>query len=131
MALTSLQTPALQNLAVPAVCLLICFLAYSSQYLFYHLHLDPGALTTKEALWLNILVAATCWSYERACRVDPGRLPNAIYQAGLEEQPPSDEAVEALTPGTRAKEGVKRGRWCKKCEAVKPPRAHHCRQCGR
>lgn len=27
---------------------------------------------------------------------------------------------------------LKRGmRWCKKCEAVKPPRAHHCRKCGR
>ncbi|KAF8424488.1 DHHC palmitoyltransferase-domain-containing protein [Tirmania nivea] len=23
------------------------------------------------------------------------------------------------------------GRWCKKCEAWKPPRCHHCRKCGR
>jgi hypothetical protein len=70
----------LRSLAVPSVCLLICFLAYSSQYLFYRL--DPGPLTTGESLLFNSLVAAVWLSYERACRTDPGRLPRNLAAAG-------------------------------------------------
>jgi palmitoyltransferase len=125
--------PALRSLAVPSICLLICFLAYSSQYLFYHL--DPGPLTTSETIWFNLLVAAVWLSYERACRVDPGRLPRNLAEAGDREGykdvvgRPEDRTgnYQAGTKNyTRAP-----GQWCKKCKAVKPPRAHHCRQCGR
>jgi len=116
MALLPFHLPALRKLAVPSVCILIAFLAYSSQYLFYHL--EPGPFTRKEATWFNIPVACIWWSYERACRVDPGRLPK-----DLREEDPQD--------GFSGKEAKKVGNWCKKCKAVKPPRAHHCRQCNR
>jgi palmitoyltransferase len=129
MAILSFRVPPLRSLAVPSVCLLICFLAYSSQYLFYHL--EPGPLSTKEAVWFNLLVAGTWWSYERACRVDSGRLPESIEKAGLEAQPDQNEEIPDLPRGTEALVTPVRGRWCKKCEAVKPPRAHHCKQCGR
>jgi palmitoyltransferase len=124
--------PALRSLAVPSVCVLICFLAYSSQYLFYHL--DPGPLTTSESIWFNILVAAVWLSYERACRVDPGRLPRNLAEAGEAERY-DDELGRPENPAgdkqARVEHSRRSGRWCKRCEAAKPPRAHHCRQCGR
>lgn len=120
MAFLPLRMPAMRSLAVPSVCLLICFLAYSSQYLFYHL--EPGPLSTNEAIWFNLVVAGTWWSYERACRVDPGRLPKSIADSSLESPVVQNEDSRSQP---------RRGRWCKKCEAVKPRRAHHCRQCGR
>lgn len=125
MAILSVHLPPLRSLAVPSVCLLIGFLAYSSQYLFYHL--EPGPLSTKEAIWFNLLVAGTWLSYERACRVDPGRLPESIANAYLETDPGHSEETQL---GERPVIPL-RSRWCKKCKAVKPPRAHHCKQCGR
>ena len=129
MAILSFHLPPLRSLAVPSVCLLICFLAYSSQYLFYSL--EPGPLSTKETVWFNLFVAGTWWSYERACRVDPGRLPESIAEAYLEAGPGQNR--ETQNPSRRVEEPVApvRGRWCKRCEVVKPPRAHHCKQCGR
>lgn len=55
-------------------------------------------------------------SYYRAVTTDPGRLPEEIKKKGV-----------------RDLEREKRGQenWCKKCDAVKPPRAHHCRICKR
>jgi palmitoyltransferase len=110
--------PSLRSLAVPTVSFITVFLAISSQYLFYHL--EPGHLKGRDFWLFNGLIAATCWSYERVCRADPGRLPKALKE--------EEEYVQASGHGDGKK--VKR-RWCKKCEAIKPPRAHHCRQCGR
>lgn len=118
---------ALRDLAVPSVCLLIVFLAYSSQYLFYHL--DPGPLTRSESIWFNVLVAAIWWSYERAVRVDPGRLPKKLARAGEENE--EELSLEDIMPGKAVALDTRKGRWCKKCNTVKPPRSHHCRQCGR
>jgi len=129
MAILSFHVPPLRSLAVSSVCLLICFLAYSSQYLFYRL--EPGPLSKKEAIWFNLLVAGTWWSYERACRVDPGKLPESVAKADLETQPRQNEETPGLPHGTEAPISPGRDRWCKKCKAVKPPRAHHCKRCGR
>ncbi len=129
MAILSVHLPPLRRLAVPSVCLLICFLAYSSQYLFHHL--EPGPLSTKEAIWFNLLVAGTWWSYERACRVDPGRLPESIAKSYLETESGQNEETEHPPRSAEVSAAQMRSRWCKKCEAVKPPRAHHCKQCGR
>lgn len=113
--------PTVGSFAIPAVSLLIFFLAYTSQYLFYHL--QPGPLSWGEALWFNGCVLCIWWCYDRACTADPGRkgwvqnLPYEVYESGV-----SGSGDPRLEKGMR---------WCKKCEAVKPPRAHHCRQCGR
>ncbi|UKZ90343.1 uncharacterized protein TrAFT101_005366 [Trichoderma asperellum] len=101
------DTPFIQSLAVPAVCLLIAFLSYFSQVLFNHSTLDPGPLSRTESTTFNILLLCLWVSYFRAVTVDPGRYVFA------------DQVIEA------------EGRWCKKCQAPKPPRAHHCRHCQR
>ena len=115
--------PSIEDLAIPAVSILILFLAYTSQYLFYYI--EPGPLSKNQAIWFNIVVLATWVCYDRACTVDPG--PKGwIKKSGLDScgSEDEDEVDGELKLKTRM-------RWCKKCEAVKPPRAHHCRQCGR
>lgn len=103
---------AYRRLAVPGVLALISFLSFSSQYLFRHI--DPEPLTIKETLIFNSLIAALLICYARSVSTDPGHIP-------------SNWALESEKPeATRAKP-----RWCRKCEAVKPPRAHHCKICKR
>ncbi|PBP19878.1 DHHC zinc finger membrane protein [Diplocarpon rosae] len=110
----------LQSLAIPAVSFLIFFLAYSSQYLFYHI--EPGPLSLKQAVWFNLFVGAIWWCYDRACTVDPGQ------RGWVDMVAPNMEKTEVKGSPLTFDKGL---RWCKKCEAVKPPRAHHCRTCGR
>ncbi|EKD18425.1 uncharacterized protein L3040_007549 [Drepanopeziza brunnea f. sp. 'multigermtubi'] len=115
------SVPAIESLAIPAVSFLIFFLAYSSQYLFYHPDLDPGPLSIQEASVFNYLVFSIWWCYARACTVDPGRRGWVDKVAPVTEGKDADGSVLAFDSGLR---------WCKKCNAVKPPRAHHCRKCG-
>jgi hypothetical protein len=113
-----LRVPSIEQLAIPGVSILILFLAYTSQYLFYYI--DPGPLTKRQALWFNGFVLGIWWCYDRACTVDPG--PRGwIRKVGLDGDDDDGEDV-ILGRGKR---------WCRKCEAVKPPRAHHCKKCGR
>ncbi|KAL7927131.1 DHHC palmitoyltransferase domain-containing protein [Trichoderma austrokoningii] len=102
------DAPFMRNLAVPAVCLLIAFLGYFSQLLFNHATLDPGPLSRNQSRIFNLLLACLWISYFRSVTVAPGRY---IFP---------DQVIEADN-----------GRWCKKCQAPKPPRAHHCRHCER
>ena len=103
------------KLAIPAVSLLIAFLAYTSQYLF--LHFESAPLKRDEIWKINIFALCIWICYYRTCFVDPGRLPKA------EERPkPKEQEGEAL---------ASRQRWCRRCEAYKPPRAHHCKTCKR
>ncbi|KAM0245572.1 hypothetical protein ACHAQJ_010527 [Trichoderma viride] len=101
------DAPFIQSLAVPAVCLLIAFLSYFSQLLFNQSTLDPGPLSRTESVIFNVLLLCLWLSYFKAVTVDPGRY---IFE---------DQVIEANK------------RWCKKCQAPKPPRAHHCRHCNR
>ncbi|ATY58876.1 Zinc DHHC-palmitoyltransferase [Cordyceps militaris] len=99
-----------QRVAIPGVCLLIAFLGYFSQYILHDEFLAPGPPTTAETLLFNALLLALWCTYARTCTVDPGRY---------------------TFPETTAPEVSKGGRWCSKCAAPKPPRAHHCRHCRR
>ena len=113
--------PSIEGFAIPGVAILIFFLAYTSQYLFYHI--EPGPLRQSQAIWFNGFVSCIWVCYNRACTVDPGPKgwADKIKTDG-------DERDEDENEGAVLKRGL---RWCKKCNAVKPPRAHHCRQCGR
>lgn len=115
-AMTDMELPSLNTIAVPTVLCLISFLAFSSQYLF--LYIDPRPLNSKEYLTFNLLISCLLICYFRAIRTDPGRVP-----------PVRDSEESAST----AINGVvkPRQRWCRKCDAYKPPRAHHCKICGR
>ncbi|KAL6863163.1 Palmitoyltransferase [Amphichorda felina] len=104
------DVPLIQTIAVPAVCLLIAFLGYFSQLVFhYATTLDPGPPSRKETVVFNILLAILYFTYFRSVMVDPGRY---MFK---------DRVLEV----------DEKQRWCKKCEAPKPPRAHHCRHCAR
>ena len=103
------------DLALPGVVSLISFLAYGSQVLFRHI--EPYALAHKQAFIFNTLVGCVWITYTRACFTDPGSVPpdwNLGHSAS--RQSPSFQ---------------KTSRWCRKCEALKPPRAHHCKICQR
>jgi palmitoyltransferase len=117
--LIRLRLPAIEDLAIPGVSILIIFLAYTSQYLFYYI--EPGPLSKNQAIWFNIIVAGIWWCYDRACTVDaaPRRWVEIATRDLIEED---DNGEVLLQKGMR---------WCKKCEAVKPLRAHHCKKCGK
>ncbi|KAI8961924.1 zf-DHHC-domain-containing protein [Daldinia sp. FL1419] len=118
--------PILQRLAVPAVCLLIAFLAYTSQWLFANApDLAPGPLTTTEIYTFNGLVSCLWYTYYKACTVDPGRYvfpPDYVKKNKRKRTDGSDD--EESDPQQIQ-------RWCRKCAAPKPPRAHHCKTCRR
>lgn len=103
---------AYRHLAVPGVLCLISFLSFSSQYLFYHI--DPEPLTREETITFNLLIAALLICYARSVLTDPGHIP-------------TDWALDSNIPSVP----VAKPRWCRKCKAVKPPRAHHCKICKR
>jgi len=115
--------PPIEELAIPGVSVLILFLAYTSQYLFYYM--EPGPLSRNQALWFNVFVLGIWWCYDRAVTTDPG--PNGWVERVIDIED-EVESEEDEAGDSRPKRGM---RWCKKCEAIKPPRAHHCRQCGR
>ncbi|KAM0242468.1 hypothetical protein ACHAPO_000887 [Fusarium lateritium] len=103
------DVPFIKGLAVPSVCALIIFLGYVSQFLFhYSTTLEPGPPSRRETITFNSLLLILWITYYRAVTTDPGRY---IFK---------DRVIEA--------DGQ---RWCNKCAAPKPARAHHCRHCAR
>ncbi|KAK4039333.1 DHHC palmitoyltransferase-domain-containing protein [Parachaetomium inaequale] len=121
---TGPSTRGLHRLYIPAVCALIAFQGYYSQYLFHtDPELAPGPLTRRETITFNTLLACLWLTYYRACTVDPGRY---LF-------PPSSSTTTDPTPSstTTTTDPLKPARWCKKCCSPKPLRAHHCRHCAR
>ncbi|KAJ5097799.1 hypothetical protein N7456_008520 [Penicillium angulare] len=105
----------ISQLALPAVSVLISFLAYTSQYFFYHFESAP---LRKDEIWKINIFAVCIWiCYYRACYVNPGRLPEDRKLATVDEQE-NDRRTG-------------RQRWCRRCQAYKPLRAHHCKTCQR
>jgi len=112
--LPCLRIPSIDKIAVPAVVTNILFLSYSSQYLFYYI--GPGPLSKEQAICFNSAVALSLSCLDRTITVDAA--PRGwIRKSGAAGD--EDGEIEGKT-------GV---RWCRKCEAVKPPRAHHCKKC--
>ncbi|KZZ92008.1 Zinc finger, DHHC-type, palmitoyltransferase [Ascosphaera apis ARSEF 7405] len=111
--------PNLLKVAVPAVSLLIAFLAYSSQILF--LYIAPHPLTRDQTIKLNLLVACIWVSYYKACTTDPGNVPPDWMNS---EPLPKRSGSHGMT-------GTDRLRWCRKCNLFKPPRTHHCKTCNK
>ena len=118
---TTTNMPAfrVEALAYPGVLSLVSFLAFTSQWLFYHI--QPGPLRRGEAYIFNALVFALLVCYTRTCYTDPGRIPSDWH----EHIQTKDECARV------AAEASSRQRYCRKCEMPKPPRAHHCKVCKR
>lgn len=110
--------PQLQTLACPGVVSLVSCLAFSSQYLF--LSIEPGPLRKGDAYLFNALVLALLFCYARTCLNDPGTIPQ-----DWQERLPDDKGKSIVESEARNL------RFCRKCDAPKPPRAHHCRTCKR
>ncbi|RYP41066.1 hypothetical protein DL767_001227 [Monosporascus sp. MG133] len=139
--------PELQRLLVPFVCVLIAFLAYGSQWLFANApDLAPGPLTPTETYVFNGLVCCLWWTYYKAVTVDPGRyvfppdLLNKLRNENRGRDKSSGDNEDGESDGEDSEpeqepdptvDGYGRRRWCRKCAAPKPPRAHHCKTCRR
>lgn len=108
------------KLAIPGVSLLVIFLAYSSQVLF--LRIEPAPLSKRELIQFNLLIFCLWICYLRACITSPGNVPQDWIPMN---------AVNDKTDARDAHDRHSRQRWCRKCEAFKPPRTHHCKTCGR
>jgi palmitoyltransferase len=108
----------LSQLAVPSVYVLIFFLGYPSQWLL--MRLEPRPLTTNELIFSNIILALILLTYTKSVYVDPGTIPKDW--AEKQELDVSEEKKEIAR---------KSRKWCRKCDAAKPPRAHHCKACKR
>ena len=118
----------LNQIAVPGVYALIFFLGYPSQALFYYL--DPAPLTKNELILSNVLLVCIFITYTQSVFVDPGTIPK---KEGDERE---KELAGVNGSGSTEKLGGKKGsaqrtKWCRKCDAAKPPRSHHCKECKR
>ncbi|KAL4459089.1 hypothetical protein ABPG75_013954 [Micractinium tetrahymenae] len=69
---------------------------------------------------LTALTALAVTAYLQCVFCDPGRVPPGW-------QPDAEQQAAAVLQVKRRGGGL---RYCKKCAAYKPPRAHHCRRCG-
>ncbi|KAE8350325.1 Palmitoyltransferase [Aspergillus coremiiformis] len=105
----------ISRLAIPMVCALISFLAYTSLYFFKYF--EPARLREGEVWRINIFALCIWVCYYRTCTVNPGHIPR-------QWRPLDNKQLEADRASGRQ-------RWCRRCEAFKPPRAHHCRTCQR
>ena len=110
----------LSQLAVPSVYTLIVFLGYPSQWLL--MCLEPAPLTKNELVVLNVAIVLVLITYSQAVFVDPGNI-----EAGWAE----NQGLEAKKGEEEREGGVKSRKWCRRCDAAKPPRAHHCKECKR
>ncbi|KAF8585118.1 zf-DHHC-domain-containing protein [Ramaria rubella] len=103
---------------VTCTTLLIAFIAYSVQiFVIYPWYGSEISIDLLKLLGpFNALIGLLYWNYFMTVVTDPGRVPNAWKPEG------DDYEVKKLTGGPR---------FCRTCDSFKPPRAHHCRQCGR
>lgn len=132
-----------QPVAIPAVCALIIFLGYGSQYLFNTAaELAPGPLTAVESRIFNLALLCLWWTYYKACTVDAGRLifPTPTTKPGDDgaakgetKSAATGQRSESRSAGPNTSRRRQRIRRCHKCpnSPPKPPRAHHCRHCKR
>ncbi|KAI9301457.1 DHHC palmitoyltransferase-domain-containing protein [Cunninghamella echinulata] len=100
------------------VTCMITFLAYSSQIGVLWTYLGGASLKTAFILIpLNVFVIMIYINYALTCLTDPGSVPPNYI-------PQQQHHLEV-------KRSNHAPRYCKTCQNYKPPRAHHCRQCGK
>ncbi|ORX94705.1 zf-DHHC-domain-containing protein [Basidiobolus meristosporus CBS 931.73] len=109
-------------LIVAGVSLLIAFLGISCQIFAVIPHYG-GLNTTSISILIpfNILLFFLCWNYYLTCTTDPGMIP--------QNWEPKLEGEEVTVIEVKKKNNEPR--YCRTCNAFKPPRAHHCSSCER
>ncbi|GAA5836028.1 hypothetical protein JCM9279_002167 [Rhodotorula babjevae] len=114
----------LGRLWVAGTLALITFIGFSSQLFVV---LPSYRYDTRDpALWrllgpFNALLALLYLNYALTVRTDPGRVPLG-WEPDWRQFESGEVEVKKQTGGPR---------FCRTCQAYKPPRAHHCRQCKR
>ncbi|KAF1836685.1 zf-DHHC-domain-containing protein [Decorospora gaudefroyi] len=116
----------ISQLAVPSVYILILFLGYPSQWLLTRL--EPAPLTRNELIASNLILVLILITYTKSVFVDPGTIPKDWTEK--HELRGTDEKEERGN-GENAAAVKSTRKWCRKCEAAKPSRAHHCKECKR
>jgi palmitoyltransferase len=116
----SMYRISISQIAPPAVCSLIVILAYGSQVFLRFI--EPYHLERQQTIIFNTLVSCIWITYAQACLTDPGRIPKDWL---------SDDVDVSSIPVKKDSQASPRYRWCRNCEAFKPPRAHHCKTCQR
>lgn len=115
------------RVTVSAVVALILFLAYSPQHSF----LEPY-ISKNESLFFNFLLANLWVSYYFAVTTPPGSPPKNWVPTSIDElkrQGGKDEKGDGAENEDEKVWAIGGERWCSKCEAWKPRRAHHCKVC--
>ncbi|KAL8801962.1 MAG: hypothetical protein Q9223_006800 [Gallowayella weberi] len=77
-----------------------------------------------------ILYGLLNWSYSTAVFVDPGSPLTTSGKTGYSHLPTHEPSVQQDLPSFTVK-STGAARFCKKCQAKKPDRAHHCSTCRR
>ncbi|RPA86877.1 zf-DHHC-domain-containing protein [Ascobolus immersus RN42] len=111
------------RVTISGVVALILFLAYSPQHSF----LEPY-ITKNQSLFFNFLLANLWVSYYFAVTASPGSPPKDWIPTSVDELRRANAKLEAHDDGQPIW-AIGGERWCSKCEAWKPRRAHHCKVC--
>ncbi|KAL8974268.1 MAG: hypothetical protein Q9197_001495 [Variospora fuerteventurae] len=92
-------------------------------------HSTAGAGFLTSALGI-VLYALLNWSYSTAVFTDPGSPLATNGQTGYSHLPTQEHSSQQDLPSFTVK-STGAARFCKKCQAKKPDRAHHCSTCRR
>ncbi|XP_042512624.1 probable protein S-acyltransferase 15 isoform X2 [Macadamia integrifolia] len=104
------------------VLCLMAFVYYTTVFIFIEdwlgLKSSGGVLNM---LIFNFLAFMSLFSFGACVLIDPGNVPSS-FVPDVEDDGGSDQ---------RSRNSGAQSRYCDKCSTYKPPRAHHCRVCGR
>ncbi|KAG2432570.1 hypothetical protein HXX76_008914 [Chlamydomonas incerta] len=97
--------------------------------------LSGNALVVLGSVLVILLFSAVCamcvWSYLAAVTADPGRVPQGWHPFADEQQARAELERMAYSNYYFDRRDPRRPRFCKRCQAWKPERAHHCSVTGR
>ncbi|KAI9218730.1 DHHC palmitoyltransferase-domain-containing protein [Blastocladiella britannica] len=117
------------------VVFLITYIPISAQLVVLHNFIPPGSSRAATLFYVVFDGAVlNLWiNYALACWCDPGSVPPQWAPPSI-AAPSSDSFSSgggATVPMVEIKQSSAEPRFCRTCDAYKPPRAHHCSSCNR
>jgi palmitoyltransferase ZDHHC3/7/25 len=102
---------------------LLCYGSYASCFKVILPWLGSGFIGLTHCLLFNVATILAAYSHFAAMTTDPGAVPKDARPL------PSD--MQEQDPEAQGASFNKYRKFCKRCKAFKPVRAHHCSMCGR